>query len=187
MANSKINNYVARRYNQWLDYARYHCRKAGRSDEAEDVLNEVLLSVLCKEESKLSGMIDRKSGEYTEFDWFVLRSLRTNICCPTSPYRQKADRISIDRSVLVERLEIADVSSEEEDQPGEILEQMNQVRSALNTLQLDQRVKQIFHFRFFAGESFKNWTGKENLKKLYGTYNEVLEMVRQRVNGRLLL
>ena len=41
MASEALNKYIEKRYDRWLDYAKYHCSLAGMTDEAIDVLNEV--------------------------------------------------------------------------------------------------------------------------------------------------
>lgn len=46
MASALVEKYIGRRYERWLDYAVYHCGLAGIPDEANDVLNEVLCSLL---------------------------------------------------------------------------------------------------------------------------------------------
>ena len=43
MASEALNKYIEKRYDRWLDYAKYHCSLAGMSSEAIDVLNEVCL------------------------------------------------------------------------------------------------------------------------------------------------
>ena len=38
MASEALNKYIKKRYDRWLDYAKYHCSLAGMSSEAIDVL-----------------------------------------------------------------------------------------------------------------------------------------------------
>lgn len=44
MASEALNKYIEKRYDRWLDYAKYHCSLAGMTDEAIDVLNEYVYS-----------------------------------------------------------------------------------------------------------------------------------------------
>ena len=48
MASEALNKYIEKRYDRWLDYAKYHCSLAGMADEAIDVLNEVMCMLLQK-------------------------------------------------------------------------------------------------------------------------------------------
>jgi hypothetical protein len=48
MASEALNKYIEKRYDRWLDYAKYHCSLAGMSSEAIDVLNEVMCMLLQK-------------------------------------------------------------------------------------------------------------------------------------------
>ena len=68
---SEINNYISKRYERWLDYSEYHCTHAGIADEALDVLNEVLCSLLQKNEKFLLSLLHKKSGQFTDLDYYV--------------------------------------------------------------------------------------------------------------------
>ena len=65
-----VAQYINKRYDRWLDYAVYHCAHAGMTDEANDVLNEVLYSVLKKDPSELTRLLSLKKNGYTELDFF---------------------------------------------------------------------------------------------------------------------
>lgn len=60
MASALVEKYIGRRYERWLDYAVYHCGLAGIPDEANDVLNEVLCSLLQKDDAKLQQLLSAK-------------------------------------------------------------------------------------------------------------------------------
>lgn len=186
MASFELNNYITKRYERWLDYARYHCGRLGMAGEATDVLNEVLCCLLQKEEGQLSGMLRCHKGGYTALDWFVLRMLKTNIVSESSPYRQKRICRNVDRGVDVYTLNIKeDEVGYEEDPSEKIFKQMAAVREAVEHLGLSPKAKQIFHYRFFCGDSFADWKGSEGKKKLYDTYNKVMELVKQELKGSI--
>lgn len=65
MASEAVNNYITKRYERWLDYSLYHCGLAGISDEATDVLNEVICSLLQKK-SRLLDKFQQESESVTE-------------------------------------------------------------------------------------------------------------------------
>ena len=89
MASTEINNYISKRYDRWLDYAIYHCNRNGMADEAVDVLNEVLLSLLQKSDTMLRQLLSAKKKDYTDLDFFVLKMIKLNITSSTSPYQSK--------------------------------------------------------------------------------------------------
>ena len=37
MASEALNKYIEKRYDRWLDYAKYHCSLAGMTDERSNV------------------------------------------------------------------------------------------------------------------------------------------------------
>ena len=86
MASEAVNNYITKRYERWLDYSLYHCGLAGISDEATDVLNEVICSLLQKQSKLLDKLLDTKKNGYTELDFFVLKMIKLNASSPTSQY-----------------------------------------------------------------------------------------------------
>ena len=185
-SSSKINEYVNKRYDKWLDYAKYHCIVAGMKGEENDVLNEILLSLLQKDEKFLLTLLERKKDNYTELDWFVIKMINRNITSPSSPYKQKRICRNIDRNIDYVKLNIKDEEDEESDKAGITCERMDKVREVIEELALSPRAKQIFYFRFFCGENFKNWQGGESLVKLYNVYNNVTELVKQKINQKSL-
>jgi len=78
MASTAIDDYITKCYTRWLDYARYHASLASIPDQAEDVLNEVLVSLLEKKVSKLTSLLNEKKDQYTGLDFYVLRMIKLN-------------------------------------------------------------------------------------------------------------
>lgn len=181
MANQEINNYIEKRYDNWLDSAKYRCKLSGIPDDAMDVLQEVLCSLLQKETSFLLGMLHREKDGYTELDWFVIRMIELNATSPTSPYRQKTRRSNIDDNVDFQRLDIIDEFPEDEDVPGEILSRVNIVRKVYEGLELSESSRRIFEFRFFLHEDFADWEGPESQKYLYDTFNRVMLIIKGKI------
>ena len=54
--NPEINLYIEKRYQRWLDYSSWHCTQAGIANEATDILNEVVVALLEKDEEKILKM-----------------------------------------------------------------------------------------------------------------------------------
>lgn len=189
MANQIINKYISERYERWLDYARYHCTHAGMEDEAIDVLNEVLAMLIEKcdtNESYMMNLYESKKGKYRELDFFVLQMIKLNIQSPTSPYRHKYKPIPTDENADLSYLDIIDEEDQEQDRSGEILLKMQQVRLAFDNLQLSDKAKRVFSWKFFEGNSFSEWVGLEEKKELYDIYNGVIELIKNKLNNREL-
>lgn len=181
MASSEVNQYITKRYKNWLDSAKFRCKQAGIPDEAMDVLQEVLCSLLQKDDEMLSGLLNRKKDGYTELDWFVIRMIELNATSLTSPYRQKTRRKDIDDNTDFQRLEIADVIEDDIDRPALILFQVELVRKVYENLELSSISKQIFEYRFFQHEDFSDWPGKESQKFLYDTYNRIITIIKSKI------
>lgn len=106
-----VQDYITARYCRWLDYAAYLFPASGADGEPRDLLNEVLLMLLEKDAATLLTLVSTRKGIYTELDFFVLKMIKTNATSPTSPYRYRYRRPTIDAEADFSRLELADASA----------------------------------------------------------------------------
>lgn len=186
MASEAVNKYIEKRYDRWLDYAKYHTSLAGIGDEARDVLNEVLAMLLEKPEAETERMLGSKQGKYTELDFYILQMIKLNATSDTSPYRHKYKPIPVDDNVDWCRLNIVNEEDEEEDRKQYMLDRFHEVREIIESLGLSEKAIKIFTWKFFAGESFADWPGKERKKELYMIYRDVLGAIMDKKRGGLL-
>lgn len=188
MASEVVNNYITKRYDRWLDYSKYHCSLTGMSDEAVDVLNEVLIMLLQKDPAFIEGLIGNKKHGCTELDYYVLHMIKINIVSPTSPYQHKYKQPNVDYDVCIANIDIQEPEGDDDNQrnPDEILAQMSKVRTIFDSLDLSKKARAVFTFRFFADEPFSEWPGKESKKELYEIYNSVLDLIKDKLYGGCL-
>ena len=186
MASEALNKYIEKRYDRWLDYAKYHSSLAGMTDEAIDVLNEVICMLLQKPPELLSRLMETPKGGYTELDWYILQMIKLNVTSDTSPYRHKYKPIPVDENVDWRRLNIIDEPDDSIDRTEYIRERMQDIRDMVDLLGLSEKAKRIFAWKFFAGESFADWPGPESRKELYVIYKSVFKAVMDKKEGRLL-
>ena len=183
MASEAVNNYITKRYERWLDYSLYHCGLAGIPDEATDVLNEVICSLLQKKNRLLDKLLETRKNGYTELDFFVLKMIKLNASSPTSQYRSRYKPLPVDDNVDYSRLDIEDISDDSEDRNAEILEKLHLVRETFESLDLGTVAARVFEFHFFQDGNFSEWKGPETLKQLYEIYNGVQELIRKKIAG----
>ena len=183
MASEAVNNYITKRYERWLDYSLYHCGLAGISDEATDVLNEVICSLLQKQSKLLDKLLDTKKNGYTELDFFVLKMIKLNASSPTSQYRSRYKPLPVDDNVDYSRLDIEDIPGDSVDRNAEILDRLHLVRDTFESLELGDLAAQVFEVHFFQDGNFSEWEGPETLKQLYEIYNGVQELIRKKIAG----
>jgi hypothetical protein len=174
-----IKNYAASRYYRWLDYASYHSTLAKKPDEANDILNEVLISLFSKDFNKLYRLYSERRGLYTSLDFFVLQMIKMNTYSPTSPYRYKYRNLPINDEVEVQKLEIAEVKDEDVDNPATILKQVRLVRYIFDRLELTDLERAVFEFRFLLHKSFSAWPKPISRRAFYGTYFIVQEAIHE--------
>lgn len=186
MASEALNSYITKRYDRWLDYAKYHCSLAGMDGEAIDVLNEVLCMLLQKNNEVVSRLMEAKQGQYTELDFYILQMIKLNITSDTSPYRHKYKSIPVDDNIDWRRLNIIDEPDDERDRSEYICDRFHEVRDIVDSLRLSERAQQIFNWKFFSGESFVDWPGPESKKELYDTYKRIFRIVMDKKEGNLL-
>ena len=91
---SSPRDYIAFRWSNWLDYARYMARIHGFAGWENDLLNDIICDLLRKPDTKLNEMLDRKTRKTvngaptTELDKFVLAMLRQNAESKVAPFRK---------------------------------------------------------------------------------------------------
>lgn len=89
-----IREYIAYRYNNWLDYATHMSKVHHFAGWEEDLLNDVIVDLLQKPEEKLSRMLQAHTKKLvngtptTELDKFVLKMLKLNACSNVAPFRK---------------------------------------------------------------------------------------------------
>ena len=186
MASEVVNKYIAKRYDRWLDYSKYFSTQAGISDEAVDILNEVLCMLLQKNQEYVQNLYEAKNEKYTELDFYVLKMIRLNITSPTSPYQHKYKPIPADDNINWQRLDVVDETEETPDKVFETLNKYHQVREIFESLNLSKKARRIFSWKFFEDESFSDWIGPEDKRELYSIYNQVIEIIRNKIRGGVL-
>ncbi|MBN2175304.1 MAG: hypothetical protein JW731_14310 [Bacteroidales bacterium] len=178
--NEEIRCYASARYYRWLDYSKYHSSLAGIEDEANDVLNEVLLALFSKDTKYTEKLYKTKKGQYRELDFFVLRMIKLNCHSVTSPYRNKyKNSVKINHDIDFSRINIADEEDDQIDKAGEILRQYRLVKFVADGLDLNEFERRIFEFRFIDGMSFSKWPGQKGRQQLYETFKMVLDCIHE--------
>lgn len=174
----EIEKYINSHYQRWYEYAAYHCNISQLNIDPAEVLNNILCDLLAERPETVAELIGRKGKNgLTEFDYFLVSAIRTNIISPRSNVRYVKGQKVTGRIGLLE-YRIAD---EREDDNEQYEEQMQIVRSILADLQITEQSKRIFSWRFFEGQNFKDWNGHESLDYLYDTYNRVELLIRYEV------
>lgn len=174
MASEIINKYIEIRYEKWLDYSKYHCEKADMTDEAVDILNEVLIMILQKDDSLLHQLYKKQKKEYRELDYYILRTIKLNIQSPTSPYRWKYKRTLIDENADVRNFDMTDDEYIESD-----IDKVDYIRKVFGQLSLTVFERDIFYHFFYFNETASTWNGKESKGKLYSTYKIIRNSIRK--------
>jgi len=174
--NKELTNYINKRYDRWADYALYHSTKQGMEDQYIDILNEVLIAVLKKDEIYLNELFSRNKNGYTELDYLILSMIKTFCSSDTAPYKWAYNsRLSIDSNIKdITRIDIIDEKDRDRDKAGDILHEMGLVRYVFDRLALTDIERKIFSFKFFEGNNFSEWKyPKLGMGRLYGTYKIV--------------
>lgn len=178
--NKELTNYINNRYERWADYALYHSTKQGMGDQYIDILNEVLIAVLKKDEAYILELYNRKKNGYTELDYLILSMIKTYCTSDTAPYRwNNINRLPIDANIKdMTRVDRIDEDEYDRDKASEIYQKMNQVRYVFDRLALTDLERNIFSFKFFEGNKFSEWEyPKINKNQLYIIYKTVLATI----------
>lgn len=88
----RIRDYINFRYQNWLDYATYQARLHGFEGWEGDLLNDTIINILEKDETKIIRMLNRTTRKIvngqptTELDKFVLRIMKINAWSKVAPF-----------------------------------------------------------------------------------------------------
>ena len=159
MASAAIDNYITKSYARWLDYARYHALLASIIDQAGDILNEVLASLLEKPSSQLTTLLNNRSGQYTELDFYVLKMIKLNARSDKAPYRFKTKTIPQDCNISPWDLDIVDQVGDSQDMELIKLQKYQKAREIVDQLNVPAREKEIFSWKFFGDNHLIDWPG----------------------------
>jgi hypothetical protein len=203
MSDKRIDDHITKSYQRWLDYSRFHATHASIPDQAEDVLNEVLLSLLEKDQQMLLGMLQRKRKGFTELDFYVLKMIKLNCHSKTSPYRQKMKDVPADTNIPAESLDEEFDPEEDYDTPGTMrhnqvmdnppeqgddpiqtmLKRYQKIREMLDTLDITETEKKIFYWKFFKGNHLLHWPGQEKYTAVRESYMKVKKLLVNKIRN----
>lgn len=166
-----LNNYITNRYDRWLDYAAYHCRRSGLNLEPTEVLNDVLCQLLQRNPVKLERLLNERHDKYSRLDYLVLRVIRISVISPRSHVRYTKGQ-HCTRTVDWDLSGLSDVpATESEDVDPD--SRLREIRAAFDALDASPRSKEIFAWRFFEGKSFAQWPGPEPVRRLRRIYSRI--------------
>lgn len=175
MASKKVNDYIGKRYDRWLDYAKYHCEQAAMHDEYADVLNEVLYMLLQKNDAYLDQLYDAEKGTNRELDYYVLKMIRLNIQSLTSPYQHAYKRIPVDRDRDIDSVDIVDEYSDTDADHSNV-EILVHVMQSIN---LSDFERNIIQHKIVERKKLSDLVGREKKHLIYKTYNQALEQIKR--------
>jgi len=184
MVSESVSRYITERYPRWRDYAEYQAARAGIPEDADDILNEVMLSFLQKDNQELERLFSRKRESYshadqvyTELDYFVLKMIKLNATSLTAPWRFKSKSLPTDENVTWSDLEIEDLGPDGEDSQEEQLQKWRAAREILDSLEISDQEKKIFTWKAFADNPLASWPGPESYTAVCYIFNRTRELV----------
>jgi hypothetical protein len=178
MASETVKKYINMRYERWYDRAKFLCTKAGRADEAGDVLNEVLADILSsRSNTELDRLYQRDKGKLKELDLYILTSIRLNVQSKTGPYNRKYHREfkSDEVDMMLWRERLIDNNADEQ----RLAEEQRQtvLQAALNA-GLTTSDYCLFEF-IMQGKSLDEWIGAESQITLLRRIKKIAEKIKR--------
>lgn len=183
MARKRIDNYITKAYERWLDYARFQCTRAGLQGQEVDVLNEVIIDIYEKKDIEfLENLLDQVKGEYTGLDAYVLRVIFRYAHMERANYRWKYCRTNIDSNndlnSLAEHSE-EDYDPTEQEDTKELIDPI-QLNEIVMRSELSDFAKELFNWKINKRRKLKDWKGSETEKEVYHTYSKMIEYLLHR-------
>lgn len=157
-----------------MDYADYHASLAGLDQQGPDVLHEVIISLLEKDPKKMKGLYDKVKGSLRELDFYILRMIKLNCHSMTSPYRYRYRQPEKDDNQQTDQLYYEIDDTPQQDRKELICARYDVVREVLETLDFAEVEKDVFRWKFFLNNTWRQWKGPESKDQLQRTYKSIL-------------
>lgn len=195
MANQIINKYISEAYNRLLDFCKYHCEQQHLYGLEYDLLNCVLTNILSRAEKqevynqKLLDMLAIKKDKWTELDFYILRTIKFNAQSDTAPFKRQYDLYKpagTYTDVDFQRLDVIDDRDENIEKEKDLQEKEARFKDACELYGLSDKARAIFRWKFIEGNSLSEYPYESDRKNLYAIYNGVLQLVKDKLEGRLL-
>lgn len=71
--------YIDQHYKRWIDFAAWHCEKAGTTSNLFQIMQDVEKEILSLKTGTITRLMLPVSGNFTGLDLFVLRSIKARI------------------------------------------------------------------------------------------------------------
>lgn len=195
MAIETINKYISEAYSRLLDYATFHAEKQRLYGLGDDLLNHVLVGILERidrqepYQERVIEMLNSKKGKWTELDFHVLSIIKFNAESDTAPFKRHYDLYKpagtytdVDFSLL----DIADDREENLENEKKLQEREQRFKDACDIYGLSPKAMDIFRWKFIEGNHLSDYPHNKDRKDLYATYNGVLKLVKDKLNGNSL-
>ena len=69
--------YIDQHYKQWVDFAAWHCKKAGTIPNLFPIMQEIESEILSLKTKVFARLISTSKGKFTDLDFFVLKRIKT--------------------------------------------------------------------------------------------------------------
>lgn len=74
---NSIFSYIDQHYKRWVDFAAWHCKKAGTTQSLFQIMQDVESEILSLKTQVIASLISTVRGKYTDLDLFVLKRIKT--------------------------------------------------------------------------------------------------------------
>lgn len=164
-----------------MDYADYHASLAGLDQQGPDVLHEVIISIMEREPEMIKELYNKTKKGLRELDFYILRMIKLNCHSMTSPYRFRYKFPATEEIIQEDQEYTVEIPDDRSDLT---VNRYNIIRDIVDSLDVEDIEKRIFNWKFFAGNTWKQWEGLESKDYLSKTYKKIMTMVRYRIEMR---
>lgn len=71
--------YIDEHYKPWINFAAFHYSKVGKRADLHQLMSDIQNEVLSLKTGTIARLMHTVSGNFTELDFFVLRSIKVRI------------------------------------------------------------------------------------------------------------
>ncbi len=161
-------DFMKKNYAKWRGLARHYCAHNKLHGEENDLLHDVLVSLLTTNRAIINELFAKKHNDTNQLDLYVMKMIKLNAYSPNAPYQQKLKRLKEDKF----NSQKASTSKQTENEQFNTYDALKKIQKLLPSIEVNIYLIKVFEWRL-SGESFKDWKGKESLTSLYRMYKIV--------------
>lgn len=177
-----LNRIIVRHYAKWLKYVRKIAADYHLENEAEDILQQVFMDILCKNAKETIILTSKKADEEELIRRYIQKSIKFNITSPKSFFNRnrKHERKNLNHDIDFSQLSIPDTNEPEDDR-------LSLIWKIFDQLDLSDHQRQIFTLYYKNGFPLKQCNEKLSIATVSRICHQICKKIHAQIDMNEIL